>query len=1728
MAENPLLLALKRSPARLTNLDDEEDEGNSLLGEIGRRSLSGLQKTANALDIVGSMSRDVLVGANPFDQLLDPLGDSNRTSGRDLLRTYGMIGQRDTTANWWGALLAEGVTDPFSWTTLGAGALTKSGKVAKAAGLLGDAGRLTGKGTRVARLTTTLKELATAAGPEATNALTEAAAKAGTTLDDVGEETLGSLARIGIPFTDVGVNVGTGPLAQRAAGLLDTAGEAIRWSPLGRAAHGLFGPGSKGLFDKGGQELAEAVSALEPSATRQARKAVADIAGPLTDAYKAFDEIFHDDVMRGAVDTAAPGVGGTWREIGPDEILEPGRKVDINVTTGKRSVFEPGATTPSKLKTAVGAVKAVDPTSHVASVLNRTVGLVAELGGDVDEAFKQMSLPLGKLTPELRSKLVKLGDDMQKGEDDIADLLIQKGGNLKKMEGLAAGVDPVVGAQSARVREMAQKVSPDSADATMAIMDAHARMWAKQTGKTADEWYSRISDIKQGDAPKTTGPDTLFQSKATPAFYSKLAQTVASKVGGSTTEEQLLATLKNAGVKEEELRDSGIKALFAGRKSVPKGEIEEFLAENAVEVKEIVKEEKQWSMFDKDTWPDDIRKKHEEIVDLRDRGGRISAVEAQRRLNAMWEGVANGHTKFQEYAIPGGENYRELLLTIPKRASQNDLYDQVNNLRHEAHAKYGDGWVLKQPAEAQKLLDLERQAELAAANPNYRGPHFQEPNVLASVRMDDVTLPDGTKTLRVQEIQSDWHQSGKKMGYGTSGAVPDGPFKQSWSSLAIKHILKFAAEKGYDAVGLVKGADIATAVGGPPSELGKFYDEVLTNDLKKYTKKWGSHVGEAEIPRRKTFLDELQFTDIDTGGALPGGGVAGAADDIVGGVAAGWDEIDGKTFTGKMQVFQITDAMRDDIVKKGQPLYQSGRGMVEFAKDGKAAITAFTNAADKSTLIHETAHIFRRSLAELTDSGLLQKAEKELGVSNGNWTRDAEEKFATQFEKYLADGKAPTSALNDVFQKFKTWLVDVYRNIVGTPLADRLNPKLKEVFDSMLKSGDDYGASPALEHLTAYGAEKPATFGGAFKTLFTKAGAFSAREEVTKNIPREIVNQIVSSDEFRGRGATQKLLEKYGKYLGRGTELLEDGTKKPIWESADKHAKALVDFIKNRDQFPIYNSNQLENYGRYMKESHLANVNYDVIHETLAKNLDDVGIPVKEVFSKAGMEPTKAMEWLAKKVGISAEELAAKGIPEDVANSIVAVRKASSDPEWMGAIGGFVDTVTKMFKENVTLPFPAFSGRNLSSGQYVNAVSGLLETPSDFTAYGNSLKQAFNGLRSGDSKLLSELFVEGVIDDRMLSEGVEASRGLGYAAGQVPNPLNVRQSFGEASEEVAANPFMRGLDTARAVHGTVLKTGEKTSAMVEFMNRVPMYLFLREKGWAPEVAAAKVKELHIDYSALSPFEKQVMKRLVPFYSFQRKMAPALLSILAERPGGAMAQTIRASSQSSGADATTPNWVASTMAVPNPFKTPTEGQSFLTGFGLPFEQFLQYGEGGLRGVLREGLSQVNPLVKAPLEMATNQSFFQTGPSGAGRPLDDLDPVLGRTLANIAGRFGRESTKPVQTNDTLEWALSNSPLTRAASTLRQVTDPRKSPLDLALNLGTGVRVTDVSPAAQDAVLRDRALEMMKAMGSRAFTRTYFDKDDVSQMPAPTRALAEKLTQLQSLLAERAKERRVAANR
>jgi len=233
-------------------------------------------------------------------------------------------------------------------------------------------------------------------------------------------------------------------------------------------------------------------------------------------------------------------------------------------------------------------------------------------------------------------------------------------------------------------------------------------------------------------------------------------------------------------------------------------------------------------------------------------------------------------TKFGEYVLPGGDkNYRELLLTVnrPTEAT-GDLMEQLDAAKkkfREAKAAYdkhvaangggnADAVILDEDVDAAIDARTEAQKRVDAANKKARDEtfndgHYPEPNVLAHIRFNDRTGPNGENILHVEEIQSDWHQKGRDRGYRktqtiyqpvnrisgnpgpefkskeeatayvekmptsvrpsleiieieeTKGDVPDAPYKDTkeWTALAAKHVLKYATENGYDGVSWTTG-----------------------------------------------------------------------------------------------------------------------------------------------------------------------------------------------------------------------------------------------------------------------------------------------------------------------------------------------------------------------------------------------------------------------------------------------------------------------------------------------------------------------------------------------------------------------------------------------------------------------------------------------------------------------------------------------------------------------------------------------------------------------------------------------------------------------------------------------------------------------------------------------------------------------------------------------------------
>ena len=64
-----------------------------------------------------------------------------------------------------------------------------------------------------------------------------------------------------------------------------------------------------------------------------------------------------------------------------------------------------------------------------------------------------------------------------------------------------------------------------------------------------------------------------------------------------------------------------------------------------------------------------------------------------------------------------------------------------------------------------ELQEKAQQSNREADKNNYNSSHWDEPNVLAHLRMSDRKLPGGGKALHLEELQSDWGQAGRDKGF---------------------------------------------------------------------------------------------------------------------------------------------------------------------------------------------------------------------------------------------------------------------------------------------------------------------------------------------------------------------------------------------------------------------------------------------------------------------------------------------------------------------------------------------------------------------------------------------------------------------------------------------------------------------------------------------------------------------------------------------------------------------------------------------------------------------------------------------------------------------------------------------------------------------------------------------------------------------------------------------------
>jgi hypothetical protein len=351
---------------------------------------------------------------------------------------------------------------------------------------------------------------------------------------------------------------------------------------------------------------------------------------------------------------------------------------------------------------------------------------------------------------------------------------------------------------------------------------------------------------------------------------------------------------------------------------------------------------------------------------------------------AYWRvGDSASTPKYSQYQVPGGTNYRETVLLLPnerlERAGQaleefeqRLLADVPITTRwsiiredgsaapsyHTRQAAEDARWNPAQrieetptrvspqlPAQGTPLRDeYERLRDAVAAAKRgdqyqYQSPHFDEPNVLVHTRSNERTLPTGERGRFLEEVQSDWHQTGKEKGYATAnptisdakrffgisdekwgamddvaretyleelitwkqntGFVPDAPFKDSWQDLGFKQqLLEVADDPTLDWIGWTSGKTQAERY-----DLSKQIDNLRVETIRGVDKA-GDNVTAYEL-----------FAETPDGGFVEmGRHRADVLDEVI----------------GKDMAKRITSDPAGTQMYRGLDLQVGGKGMVEF------------------------------------------------------------------------------------------------------------------------------------------------------------------------------------------------------------------------------------------------------------------------------------------------------------------------------------------------------------------------------------------------------------------------------------------------------------------------------------------------------------------------------------------------------------------------------------------------------------------------------------------------------------------------------------------------------------------------------------------------------------------------------------------------------------------------------
>ena len=603
----------------------------------------------------------------------------------------------------------------------------------------------------------------------------------------------------------------------------------------------------------------------------------------------------------------------------------------------------------------------------------------------------------------------------------------------------------------------------------------------------------------------------------------------------------------------------------------------------------------------------------------------------------------------------------------------------------------------------------------------------------------------------------------------------------------------------------------------------------------------------------------------------------------------------------------------------------------------------------------------------------------------------------------------------------------------------------------------------------------------------------------------------------------------------------------------------LADFLRQLDpqhasrNRPVFGQNVMNELGRYVTGRGRVESNAEQMLQLLRRNVVEdaaedvaggVNYTAEEALKRLGFAAGDSGETLADQLGISSLDGASfnKAFVDDWTK---ATRRISA-PEEVSPLVNAYDNFTKSFK-TLALLYPSRYTRDKYSGSFAAASIGAFNPLDEYAGYylrqGNyrplarrlSGAPGFEDLAEEERvrKFLTEAAGEGLgvstyADD--ITAGSTASRLREMYPGQArptwsqigERAYNPNRTWRQALSDF--NPF--AVRTASGNRNPLLELGDRAAETTDAMNRYGSYLTMIRRGVAPSKAKRLTDLTQVDYGKATRFENEILKRLIPFYSYTRGITPYIADQVVNKPSGALGVATRIVNRGGepSEDTFVPDYLRQRASIPLPGDPESGLRRFLTNIDLPFESTVNLftpGSGNtlyekvantVRGTAQNLAGQLNPALKGPLEQLTNRQFY------SGRELSDLYSTLEQTL----GPPGRA----------LEQIGYNLPGgSRAIGAYRQLTDQRLDPLDRYFKFGfnalTGLRLQDVD---MDRTRRLAARNMLNEVlestpGVRTYENITVPDEALQAMPEEQRRLYLLYKIIQSEAAKKGRERKKA---